>query len=49
MEKEEAALGALEPEEDLIAGGLCRGIDEVASNVTYITKQMSSIETGASD
>ena len=39
----------MEPEKDLIVGGLGRGIDEVASNVTYVTQQMSFIDTGASD
>ena len=37
MEEDEAALATVEPEEEVIVGGLGRGIDEVASNVTYVT------------
>ena len=49
MEEDEAALATVEPEEEVIVGGLGRGIDEVASNVTYVTQHLSFIETGNID
>ena len=49
MEQDEAALVTVKPKKEVIVGGLSRGIDEVASNVTYVTHHVSFIETGAID